>query len=112
VKRTVLVVTALALSAVSCAKAQQFDLSTMTCDSFVKGDKAQMKLISAWLAGYYTDEAAEEAVDVSAINKIYGQLITFCTREPGFPIESAADGILGDDSKVGAASSNLPQSNP
>jgi hypothetical protein len=102
VKRTAVILVALALSGSWGVKAQQFDLSTMTCDSFLKGDKDQMKLITAWLAGYYTDESAAEVVDVSALNKLQDQLAKFCTRETGFPIESAADGIFGKEAANGS----------
>jgi hypothetical protein len=100
VKRTTIAIAliVLALSGYSSAKAQQFDLSTMTCDSFIKGDKDQMKLITSWLAGYYTDESAAEVVDISALNKLQDELVKFCTREGSFPIESAADGIFGQGS--------------
>jgi HdeA/HdeB family len=97
VKRTAVIFVVLTLFGSGDAKAQQFDLSTMTCDSFLKGDKDQMKLITAWLAGYYTDESAAEVVDVSALDKMQDQLVKFCTRETSFPIENAADGIFGQE---------------
>jgi hypothetical protein len=78
----------------------------MTCDSFLNGDKDKMKLITAWLAGYYTDASAAEVVDVSALNKMQDQLIKFCTRETSFPIENAADGIFGKEADSDAASSS------
>lgn len=104
-KRIAAALLVLALSASCGAKAQQFDLSTMSCDSFLKGDKDQMKLITAWLAGYYTSESAAEVVDVSALNKLEGELVTFCTRETGFPIASAADGIFGQGDTASSSSS-------
>ena len=42
-KRTAIILIALALSMSWGAKAQQLDLSTMTCDSFIKSDKDQME---------------------------------------------------------------------
>jgi acid stress chaperone HdeB len=111
-KRTAVTLIALALSASWGARAQQFDLSTMTCNSFIKSNKDQMKLITAWLAGYYTDEDAAEVVDVSALNKLQDQLVTFCSRETGFPVASAADGILGHDSSTGATPPGASQSTP
>jgi acid stress chaperone HdeB len=95
VKRTAIILVALALSTSWGAKAQQLDLSTMTCDSFIKSDKDQMKLITAWLSGYYTDESEDEVVDMSALNNRQNQLLQFCARETHFPIASAADGIWG-----------------
>ena len=106
-KRIAIVVVVLALAAPWSAKAQQFDLSTLTCDKFMKADKDQMKLITAWLAGYYTDEAAAEVVDVTNLNKLQDNLVKFCTRETSFPIASAADGIFGQD---GSASGDAPNS--
>lgn len=106
--RTKIILIALVLSAAASwgANAQQLDLSTMTCDSFVKSDKEQMKLITAWLAGYYTDESDDEVVDVSALNARQNQLVQFCTRETGFPIASAAEGIWGHESSASGASAN------
>ena len=94
-KRTAIILIALALSMSWGAKAQQLDLSTMTCDSFIKSDKDQMKLITAWLSGYYTNESDDEVVDMSALNSRQNQLVQFCTRETHFPVASAADGIWG-----------------
>ena len=94
-KRTAIILVALALSTSWGAKAQQLDLSTMTCDSFIKSDKDQMKLITAWLYGYYTDESEDEVLDMSALNNRQNQLLQFCARETHFPIASAADGIWG-----------------
>lgn len=102
-KRTAIVLLVLASFGSCGAQAQQFDLSTMTCDSFIKSDKDQMKLITAWLAGYYTDAAAAEVVDASAVSKLQDQLVKFCAREGSFPVASAADGILG---KQGADTPN------
>lgn len=94
-KRTAIVFLVLTLSGCFGAKAQQFDLSTMTCESFIKTDKDQMKLIAAWLAGYYTDAPAAQVVDAAAISKVQDDLIKFCTRETSFPVATAAEGILG-----------------
>ena len=106
-KRTAIILIALALSTSLGAKAQQLDLSTMTCDSFIKSDKDQMKLITAWLSGYYTDESDDEVVDMSALNNRQNQLVQFCARETHFPVASAADGIWGrangDSSDASAA---------
>jgi hypothetical protein len=106
VKRTAVILIVLALCGSCGARAQQFDLSTMTCASFLTGDKDQMKLITAWLAGYYTDASTAEVVDVSALSKMQDQLIKFCTRETSFPIENAADGIFGKEAGSDAASSS------
>ena len=95
-KRTAIILVALTLSTSWGAKAQQLDLSTMTCDSFIKSDKDQMKLITAWLSGYYTDESDDEVVDMSPLKTRQNQLARdFCTRETHFPVASAADGIWG-----------------
>jgi acid stress chaperone HdeB len=97
VRRIAIILVALALPMSWGAKAQQLDLSTMTCASFIKSDKDQMKLITAWLSGYYTDESDDEIVDMSALNTRQNQLVQFCARETSFPIASAAEGIWGHD---------------
>ena len=114
-KRTAIILIALALSMSWGAKAQQLDLSTMTCDSFIKSDKDQMKLITAWLSGYYTNESDDEVVDMSALNSRQNQLVQFCTRETHFPVASAADGIWGrangdtSDASAGTARGSTPE---
>lgn len=102
-KRTSVILIALVLAGASGAKAQQFDLSTMTCASFMKGDKNEMKLVAAWLAGYYTSESAAEVVDLPALDNLQNELTKFCARETSFPIASAADGILGHEPSTDAA---------
>ena len=102
-KRITVALIVLALTGSWSANAQKFDLSTLTCSSFIQSDKDQMKLITAWLAGYYTDESADEIVDVAALNKLQDALVKFCTRESNFMIANAADGILGHEGATGAA---------
>lgn len=111
-KRTAIALVVLALTASWGAKAQQFDLSAMTCSKFMQADKEQMKLITAWLAGYYTDESADEVVDVSNLNKLQDALVKFCTRETSFPIASAADGIFGKDDATGGDSPSSSTGKP
>lgn len=106
-RRIAITLIALALSTSWGANAQQLDLSTMTCDSFLKSDKDQMKLITAWLSGYYTDETADEVVDVSALNAHQNQLVQFCAREGNFLIANAADGIWGRESSDAADASKV-----
>jgi acid stress chaperone HdeB len=84
---------ALALS--SSAYAQQLDLASMTCESFVKADKDQVKVVVAWLNGYYTEDDSPEVVSLSALNSFQDKLMSFCSREGSFTIEAAAQGILG-----------------
>jgi acid stress chaperone HdeB len=100
VRRIAITLIALVLSTSWGANAQQLDLSTMTCDSFLKSDKDQMKLIAAWLSGYYTDESANEVVDVSVLNARQNQLVQFCSRETNFLVANAADGIWGRESSA------------
>lgn len=104
-RRIVITLIALALSTSWGANAQRLDLSAMTCDSFLKSDKDQMKLIAAWLSGYYTDESANEVVDISALNARQNQLVQFCSRETNFLVANAADGIWGRESSAGGDAS-------
>ncbi len=111
-KSTAIALVFLASTASWSAKAQQFDLSTMTCSKFMKSDKDQMKLITAWLAGYYTDKSADEVVDLSNLNKLQDNLVKFCSRETSFPIASAADGIFGQESTANADSPSSSTGKP
>jgi acid stress chaperone HdeB len=91
----VLVLVGMSLTLVSPAKAQQLDLSTMTCDNFVKSDKDTMKLITTWMAGFYTEESDAPTIDLPKLNDLQDRLVKFCARETSFPIKTAAEGIYG-----------------
>jgi hypothetical protein len=75
--------------------AQQFDLSALDCRSFLKVEKDRAKLIVAWFAGFYTEENQATIVDIPTLDHDYDQLTDFCTREPSFPLKSAAEGVFG-----------------
>ena len=55
-KLTPMAALVLVLMMVTGVKAQQFDLSKMTCDDYLKGDKDTVQVITAWIAGFYTEE--------------------------------------------------------
>lgn len=79
----------------SCAgEAQEYDLSTMTCDALTKADKNDVRLIVAWLSGYYTNENDDEHINLSSLDSAQQKLLQFCGRETSFPVKNAAEGIL------------------
>jgi hypothetical protein len=51
-------------------------------------------VITAWIAGFYTEETDPQTIDLSTLSDLHDRLVTFCTRETAFPIKSAAEGIL------------------
>ena len=46
----------LALALTTPAKAQQIDLSTITCKDFFEGNKERIEFVIVWLMGFYTEE--------------------------------------------------------
>ncbi len=93
-KLTPMAALVLVLMMVTGVKAQQFDLSKMTCDDYLKGDKDTVQVITAWIAGFYTEETDPQTIDLPTLSHLHDRLVTFCTRETAFPIKSAAEGIL------------------
>ena len=77
-------------------KAQQLDLSTITCKDFVESDKATIGLILMWLEGFYADNDAKPIVDFDKMQANGGKLGEYCGKNPTHSLITAADDVLGD----------------
>ena len=82
---------AAALSTGSGAFAQvMLDMSTVTCDQFIKYKVADPKLIAAWLNGYFHGKRADTKVDTQKLNADADKVEKFCFKNPQAQIGRAS----------------------
>ncbi|KQZ01869.1 hypothetical protein ASD45_14160 [Pseudolabrys sp. Root1462] len=75
-------------------KAQQLDLSTVTCKDFVTSDKDTIGLIMMWLVGFYAAQDAKPIVDFDKMKENGGKLGEYCGKNPSHSLITAADDVL------------------
>ncbi|MBS0534386.1 MAG: hypothetical protein JSR72_10050 [Proteobacteria bacterium] len=75
-------------------KAQQLDLSTVTCKDFVTSDKDTIGLIMMWLVGFYADQDAKPIVDFDKMKENGGRLGEYCGKNPSHSLITAADEVM------------------
>ena len=87
---------AAALSTGSGAFAQvMLDMSTVTCDQFIKYKVADPKLIAAWLNGYFHGKRADTKVDTQKLNADADKVEKFCFGIPQAPLMQSVEFIVG-----------------
>ena len=77
------------------AKAEKFDLSTVTCKKFFEYDKDNLALLLVWLEGYYADQDADPVIDFDDMAVKSKKLAQFCVDNPTIGIITAAEKIYG-----------------
>ena len=77
------------------AKAEKFDLSTITCKRFFEYDKDNLALLLVWLEGYYADQDADPVIDFDDMAVKSKKLAQFCVDNPTISIITAAEKIYG-----------------
>jgi acid stress chaperone HdeB len=77
------------------AKAEKFDLSTITCKRFFEYDKDNLALLLVWLEGYYADQDADPVIDFDDMAVKSKKLAQFCVDNPTIGIITAAEKIYG-----------------
>lgn len=75
-------------------KAQQLDLSTVTCKDFVASDKETIGFILMWLEGYYSEQDAKPIVDFDKMKGNGGRLGEYCGKNPTHSLITAADDVM------------------
>jgi acid stress chaperone HdeB len=70
------------------------DVSTITCDAFVKGDQAFIGNMLMWLTGYYASENEEPIIDFARMERHGQQLGEFCRANPTVGLITAAERIM------------------
>jgi len=84
------------LSAGSGALAQvMLDMSTVTCDQFIKYKVADPKLIAVWLNGYFHGKRADTKVDTQKLNADADEVEKFCFKNPQAPLMQSVESIVG-----------------
>lgn len=73
---------AAALLAVSPAKAQVVDMSTITCADFAGRPADQMANIMFWLEGYYTEDDEPTTIDFAEFKSTLEKLLVYCGNNP------------------------------
>lgn len=76
-------------------RAQQLDLSTITCKDFVTSDKDTIALILMWMEGYYSDSDAKPIVDFDKMKDNGQRLGEYCGKNPGHSLITASDDVMG-----------------
>jgi hypothetical protein len=91
---TIAVSAALVLPVTSAPNTQQIDVSAMSCQQFLQNDDSKINLIVTWFAGFYTESADPQVIDVGRINATRDRFVSFCKQQPDFKLTAAAEGLL------------------
>ena len=92
-RRAALLVAGLALAAP--ANAQKWDLSTVTCETFLSFDKNTMNILLAWLDAYYKDEDDPPIIDLQKYLANAKKLGDYCRANPTAGLITATDKLFG-----------------
>ena len=76
------------------AAASTIDLSTWTCSKFQTADDEDIKLILAWLDGYYRDEDDPAVIDTEKFVANAKKLGQYCSAHPNIGLITAADELF------------------
>ena len=78
----------------SAAAAGVIDLSTRTCKQFQQSGDDEIKIILAWLDGYYKDEKDPPIIDTDKFVANAKKLGEFCATHPDVDLIDAADKLF------------------
>src|SRR5690348_12086776 len=76
------------------AKASEIDLSAWTCKQFQSAAKDEVRLILAWLDGYYRGEDDPPVIDTAQLDANAKKLDTYCATHPDSKLIAAADTLF------------------
>ena len=71
------------------------DLSTLTCREFLATDKDEIRIILAWLDGYYKDEHDPTILDTNTLVSNFKKLNDYCAANPTVGLMTATDKLFG-----------------
>jgi acid stress chaperone HdeB len=71
------------------------DLSTVTCQQFIDGDKDEISMVLTWLDGWYKGDEDEAIIDTDVFVTNAKKFGTFCAANPNISVVNAAEKILG-----------------
>ena len=93
-KRLSMLVLATAMLAAAPARAEQVDLSTITCKKFFEYNKDNLSIMLMWLDGYYAEDDAPPIVDFDKMTVNAQKLGEYCGKNPDHSVITAADKVL------------------
>jgi acid stress chaperone HdeB len=71
------------------------DLSMMTCQQFLASNRDEIRIIWAWLDGYYKDEQDPPIIDTSTLIDNLNKLNEYCAVNPTIGLITATDKLFG-----------------
>jgi acid stress chaperone HdeB len=93
VKRTIAAL--LILGSTPASHAVVIDLSMMTCQEFLASNKDEIRIIWAWLDGYYTDEQEAPIIDTNKLVDNLKKLNEYCAANPTVGLITATNRLFG-----------------
>ena len=85
----------LALVSTPASHAVVIDLSMMTCQEFLASNKDEIRIIWAWLDGYYTDEQEAPIIDTDRLVDNLKKLNEHCAANPTIDLITATNKLFG-----------------
>jgi acid stress chaperone HdeB len=76
--------------------AAPIDLSAQTCKQFQESSPDEIKIILAWLDGYYKDEKDPPVIDTDKFVSNAKKLGEYCSANPTIGLITATDKLFGD----------------
>jgi acid stress chaperone HdeB len=71
------------------------DLSMMTCQEFLATNKDEIRIIWAWLDGYYKDEQDPPIIDTNTLADNLKKLDEYCAANPTIHLITATNKLFG-----------------
>ena len=71
------------------------DLSIMTCQDFLASDKDEIRIIWAWLDGYYKDDQDPPVIDTDTLAANLKKLNEYCAANPTIGLITATNKLFG-----------------
>ena len=71
------------------------NLSMVTCQEFLISNKDEIKIILAWLDGYYKDEQDPPVIDTEELTTNLMKLNEYCAANPTIGLINAAAKLFG-----------------
>jgi acid stress chaperone HdeB len=79
----------------SASHAVVIDLSRMTCQEFLASNKDEIRIIWAWLDGYYKDEHDPPIIDINSLATNLKKLDEYCAANPTIGLITATNKLFG-----------------
>ena len=77
------------------AHAEVLDLSTLTCEQFLKGGDDEIKMVLTWMDGWYKGDDDKAIIDTNVFVENAKKFGAYCAANPSISIVNAAEEVLG-----------------